>query len=115
MFNELYDHPLGETIFFDPRDPMDRRLKLLEDTTLLFSGASTIEEFAAAFDFYTGHLPGVGRNALYVLDPSNGRLKLVHAGGFSEKERIEAEETALERHPGWVIRNKKELFVQDGR
>jgi len=114
LFNELYDHLFGDAIFPDPRDPMNRRLKLLEETTLLFSGARTIEEFAAAFDFYTGHLTGVIHNALYVLDPSDGRLKLIHAGGFSEAERIEAEETAMERHPGWVMRNKKELVVQDG-
>ena len=114
MFNELYEHPLGETNFLDTRDPMDRRLKLLEDTTLLFSGARTIEEFAAAFDFYAGKLPGVKCTGLYVLDPADGRLKLIHAKGFSEEEKTEAEETAMERHPGWVIRNKKELFVQDG-
>lgn len=92
---------------------MDKRIKLLEDITLLFSTARTIEEYASAFDLYVEKFPNIEKTGLYLIDPATGRLRLVHAKGFSEDERIRAEETAMERHPGWVINNRKELIIKD--
>ncbi len=92
---------------------MDNRIKLLEDITLLFSTARTTAEFASAFDYYVEKFPNIEKTGLFVIDTSTGQLRLVHAKGFTEEERIEAEETAMGRHPGWVIKNRKELIIQD--
>jgi PAS domain S-box-containing protein len=50
---------------------------------------------------------------LYLLDPETEKLKLYSAKGFTKKERLEAEKTAMERHPGIVFKKKKKLNIKD--
>ncbi len=52
---------------------------------------------------------------LYLYGQEQGRLRLVATRGFSDREAREAEVTAMERHPGWVLRNRCTLFVPDTR
>jgi signal transduction histidine kinase/CheY-like chemotaxis protein len=52
---------------------------------------------------------------IYLYDLSLRHLRLHCAKGFSEKERRHAEETAWERHPGWVVRNRRMLHVPDAQ
>ncbi len=92
---------------------MDTKIQLLEEVTVLFSTASTLEEFAKAFDVFVENYGNVERTGLYLIDPHTGSLRLLHSKLFSESERLEAERTAWERHPGWVIKNKKELIIDD--
>ncbi len=54
-------------------------------------------------------------NGLYLFDPTTGRLKLYFAKGFTEAERIEAERTSMERHPGFVYRTGEAIHVPDMR
>ncbi len=42
----------------------------------------------------------------YFINQETGTLELIHAEGLSPEERAAAEATAMDRHPGWVIRNK---------
>jgi signal transduction histidine kinase len=44
---------------------------------------------------------------IYFINPETGKLELLSVVGFSEEEKKDAEATAMSRHPGWVIRNKK--------
>lgn len=92
---------------------MDSNIQLLEDVTVFFSTATTIEEFANAFDVFVENYGNIERTGLYLIDPYTNNLRLLHAKGFTEVERLEAEKTAWDRHPGWVINNKKELIVND--
>ena len=55
----------------------------------------------------------VDYTGLYLLDPKTNKLKLYSAKGFTKKERLEAEKTAMERHPGIVFKNKKKLNIKD--
>jgi anti-anti-sigma regulatory factor/putative methionine-R-sulfoxide reductase with GAF domain len=52
-------------------------------------------------------------SAFYLVDPATGALRLLTAKGFTEAELLEAERTAMDRHPGWVLRNKAVLHVPD--
>lgn len=51
--------------------------------------------------------------AIYVFNKERERLELKFAHGFSEEERVMAEKTAMERHPGEVFKNKKGFYVPD--
>jgi PAS domain S-box-containing protein len=42
----------------------------------------------------------------YFLNRETGKLQLIRAEGLSEEDKRDAESTAMERHPGWVLRNK---------
>ena len=53
------------------------------------------------------------KSGLYFYDFSKKKLKLYCAKGFTEEEKIEAERTAMERHPGKVFREEKMLYIQD--
>lgn len=50
---------------------------------------------------------------LYLYDEKENRLRLVATWGFSDQEAREAEATAMERHPGWVLRHRETLLSSD--
>jgi len=52
-------------------------------------------------------------SGLYLFDPFEKKLKLIVAKGFSEEEKVEAERTAMDRHPGYVFKSKKVLYIPD--
>lgn len=52
-------------------------------------------------------------SGVYMLDYVSQTLRTWRMKGFSPEERAEAERTAWERHPGWVMRNKQILHVPD--
>ena len=43
----------------------------------------------------------------YFINPRTQKLELLYAQGLTEDEINEAESTAMDRHPGWVIKNKE--------
>jgi signal transduction histidine kinase/putative methionine-R-sulfoxide reductase with GAF domain len=49
----------------------------------------------------------------YFINPSSKKLELLKAQGLTEEELKEAQATAMDRHPGWVIRNRK-TFLNNG-
>jgi signal transduction histidine kinase len=49
--------------------------------------------------------------AMYLYDEVEDRLRLVATRGFSDREAKEAESTAMERHPGWVVRKRQSMLV----
>ena len=49
----------------------------------------------------------------YFLNPQTYQLELVLAKGFSWAERVEAQASMDRRHPGWVVRHRKALYVPD--
>lgn len=48
---------------------------------------------------------------LYLLEGE--ALRMVASRGLSTEQTLEAESTAMERHPGWVMRNQTSLLVPD--
>jgi C4-dicarboxylate-specific signal transduction histidine kinase len=52
---------------------------------------------------------------MYLYDEEQDCLRLVATRGFSDREAKEAESTAMERHPGWVVRNRRSLLVDSAQ
>ena len=50
---------------------------------------------------------------LYLYNEEEHKLKLFYAKGFSEEEKLNAELTAMDRHPGHVFRTGEILWVND--
>ena len=76
-------------------------------------GATTLRELALSGEEILGHFTEVEQHALFLLDLDTGLPRLFHASGFTEEERQAAEATALDRHPGWVLRNLQPFVVAD--
>lgn len=52
-------------------------------------------------------------SGIYFTDPETGQLRLVHAKGLTDAERAAAEATAIERHPGEVLRTGRAVDIDD--
>ena len=50
---------------------------------------------------------------LYLIDEDGSKLKLFYAKGFSAQEIEEAENTAMNRHPGYVFKTGETLWIND--
>jgi len=55
----------------------------------------------------------VDNTGLYLYDSSEIRLKLLFAKGFNRDEFLDADQTAMERHPGLVFRTGKMIYIPD--
>lgn len=79
--------------------------------------ARTLHELALRCEEVLARFAVVEYDGLYLWDfrTSPPVLRLLYAHGFSEEERLVAEQTALERHPGWVVRTGEALWVPDTR
>ncbi|MFM2160898.1 MAG: hypothetical protein RLZZ383_410 [Pseudomonadota bacterium] len=85
----------------------------LRDTTARFAAIEDIDGLVALVDDLIGQTVGVPYYGLYLVDPRTGSFRLPIAKGFTADEMAEAERTAMERHPGWVFRNRAILHVPD--
>ncbi len=84
--------------------------------------ARLIEEFGSAEDIaalvqivessFVHHMPK-GYFGMYLFNEREHKLKMMMASGFSPEERKLAEETALERHPGYVYKTGKGFYIPD--
>ena len=66
----------------------------------------------ALYEIIDGYIE-VPHSALFLWDSKEAKLKLYGNSGFSEDELVEVENTALDRHPGWVFKNQKPLHIPD--
>jgi signal transduction histidine kinase len=78
-----------------------------------FATVTDVESLALEVERALESLVVVEYNALYLWDFEEDRLRLLFARGFTEDERLEAERTALDRHPGAVFRSQEDLHVPD--
>jgi len=90
---------------------MKVNLQLLEEITTMLSTATTTSDLAVAFGVFVGKGEGIFKSALYMFEPGEEKLRLLQAKGFNSEEREEAERTAPDRQPGWVIKNKSLLEI----
>lgn len=66
----------------------------------------------ALYEIIDGYIE-VPYSALFLWDSKEAKLKLYGNSGFTEDELVEVENTALDRHPGWVFKNQKPLHIPD--
>jgi CheY-like chemotaxis protein len=78
-----------------------------------FAQVQTIEELAETVDALSEELTPTEYSGLYFLDPDTGNLRLAFGRGLNAAERAAAEATAMERHPGVVLRTGRVVDVPD--
>lgn len=88
-------------------------VSLLTEIANKLAFVRSFDEMALAVSSVLEQVITVEYTGFFLLDPDSGRLRLVAARGFSDSERAEAERTAPERHPGWVLRTGQMLHVPD--
>ncbi len=88
-------------------------ISTIADFTARVLGVTTIEELLIHVqDFIDSNFNTI-QTAIYLYSPQENKLKMYHTKGFSEDEVRIAEETALERHPGWVFKTGEILYIPD--
>jgi PAS domain S-box-containing protein len=90
-------------------------LEWLAATAYRIGEATTLVDLAQRCEGLLASFSEIERDGLYLYDftEADGPLRLLYARGFTEEERQIAEQTAPERHPGWVVRHNQELWVPD--
>ncbi|MGC6494520.1 MAG: response regulator [Myxococcota bacterium] len=94
----------------------DKVLQLTEqlrDITVRFAAIDDVDSLVALVDELIRSTVNVPYYGLYLIDHRTGEFRLPVTHGFTAEEKAEAERTAMDRHPGWVLRNHKTLHVPD--
>lgn len=94
-------------------DALLNLIEQLRHVTERFAVIDNIDDLALLVHDLVAQTVSVPYYGLYLIDPHSGAFHLKIANGFTEEERLEAERTAMDRHPGWVFRNQKVLHVPD--
>jgi len=82
--------------------------------TTLLASVRNLDALAKTIHDIIEETINVDYSGVYMMDFATETLRLWYTKGFaSEEERREAERTAPDRHPGWVVRNKQMLHVPD--
>ena len=89
------------------RNEIDRRV------ARAFAAVRTVADLGRTIARVADELFAVEYSGIYFIDPDDGRLRLVYAHGLTEAERTAAEATAMERHPGRVLRTGVAVDVSD--
>jgi len=88
-------------------------LSQLSTITQSLATVRSLDELATTIHELVAQMTQVEYSGIYITDFTHGKLRLRHAKGFTPEEKEEAERTAWDRHPGWVVRNKQILHVAD--
>lgn len=78
-----------------------------------FNKLRTISDWIAEVERALDELLGMDYSGLYLYNQDLGKLELLVAKGFTEKERLAAESTAMERHPGKVFETGEGWYIPD--
>ncbi len=91
-------------------------LEVVDILGVIASGFATVhdlESLAEQVQMALSSLIEFEYGGIFIWDHDEERLRLLYAHGFSEEERVEAERTAWDRHPGAVFRTQSPLHVPD--
>ena len=88
-------------------------IKRLDKLSSAFSSISTQNDLVKSVEEVLEDIFDVQYTGLYLFDPTEQRLKLLYAKGFNEEEKIAAELSSMDRHPGLIYRTKKMLYIAD--
>ena len=103
----------GAFVGADARSTAAWVLEKLQPHILAVSQSRTPAAIACAVLNAVDEWVKVEHTGFYFYDLKSDRFSLVLARGLTEEERRLAEATAMERHPGWVIRNRRTYFWDD--
>ena len=88
-------------------------IKQLEKFASAFSAISTLEEVVESVERIIEGTFNVEYTGFYLYNFSEDRLKLHFAKGLNEEEFRNADQSAMERHPGYVYRSGKMIYIPD--
>ena len=88
-------------------------LKILADTIEGISSSDSPEELADSLFEIVDNFVQVEYSSIFLWDTNNEKLKLYKNKGFSENDKLYSEKSAMDRHPGWVFKNRKSLHIPD--
>lgn len=88
-------------------------LSHLTSITQSLGNVQNLDELGKAIHGVIERFTPVEYSGIYIMDFATRELRLRYVKGFSPEDVLEAEKTAWERHPGWVVRNKEILHVAD--
>ena len=91
------------------QEELIRCTEFLERFNKLRAIPDWITEVERALD----ELLGMDYSGLYLYNEALGKLELLVAKGFTEQERLAAESTAMERHPGKVFNTGEGWYIPD--
>lgn len=88
-------------------------LNILSSVSEALTKASDAQSISDALFWVVDNFIEVPYSSIFLWDFKEGRLRLYRNKGFSEEDKKNSEITAMERHPGWVFRNRQPLHVRD--
>jgi len=74
---------------------------------------NSLEELALSIENIVEELIPTEYTGLYLYDYDFKKLKLFYAKGFKAEEVVNADKSAMDRHPGYVFKTKKVLDIPD--
>jgi len=92
------------------------RIASIEKITALVKTFTNLNSFESLVDNIKINIDNIAKNdstGLYFYDEDEKKLKLFYAKGFSAQEKQEAENSAMDRHPGHVFRTAETLWIND--
>ena len=88
-------------------------LNFLSTITEAIATASDAQSLSDALFKVVDEFINVPYSSIFLWDFKENRLRLHANKGFSEEDKIYSENTAMERHPGWVFTNREALVIND--
>jgi PAS domain S-box-containing protein len=92
------------------------RIASIEKITALVKVFTNLNSYESLIDTIKINIDNIAKNdstGLYLYDEDEKKLKLFYAKGFSAQEKQEAENSAMDRHPGHVFRTAEILWIND--
>ncbi len=88
-------------------------LKFLNTITESIATATDAQSLADALFRVVDDFINVPYSSIFLWDFNENRLRLYANKGFSEEDKKYSEETAMQRHPGWVFTNRESIVIND--
>jgi len=88
-------------------------LSVLHNLTEAIISATDAHSLSNALFNVVDDYVSVEHSAIFLWDFNENRLRMYKSKGFSDKDMAYSEKTAMERHPGWVFKNRKPLHIPD--
>ena len=88
-------------------------LHILNTVAEALSTATDAQSISNALFTIVDNFIDVPYSSIFLWDFEQNRLRLFANKGFSEEDKKYSEETAMDRHPGWVFINRQPLHIRD--
>ena len=89
------------------------RLAAISEASRAFAALQPPEEIYSRLPALLRQATDFDRMAIYLYDPATDSLRLVVHEGLTPEEAEAAERTAMDRHPGWVLRSRQSILVPE--